>query len=79
MLKDSPVEEERKLLPQGNGDWPGFEKVYDRLMGACNHLAASPYTRCGDDHVKLMAVLGCGHEETMKYHVGLALTYGWCK
>ena len=64
--KDDPVEQERKKLPQGSGDWPGHDFVWDYLQQCAHVLSKNPQTRCGDEHVMLMAIMGCGHEETMK-------------
>jgi hypothetical protein len=74
--QDDPVEQERKTLPRGSGDWPGFDHVYEQLQRACFRLASSSTTRCGDDHVHLMAVLGSGHEETMKAEMAVARSRG---
>ena len=63
---DSPVDHIRKQLPRGNGDWPGFDVVYYRLKCAAHKMANEPYMHLGDEHVRLMAIIGCGHEETMK-------------
>ena len=79
ILSLSPVEEMRRTMPRGNGDWHGYSKVYSRLQAAAYHLAADEYTRCGEDHVAIMAAMGSGDEETMKHYAGLALTYGWCQ
>ena len=77
ILKDSPVELRRKELPQGNADWPGYDRCLERLQAAARHLAKNPYTRLGQDHVDIMAVIGTGHEETIKYYVHLAYQYNW--
>jgi hypothetical protein len=63
---DTPVDHIRKQLPRGNGDWPGFDAVYDRLQSAAHKMASEKYMHCSDEHVTLMAIMGCGHEETMK-------------
>lgn len=76
---DSPVEAVFKTLTRGNGNWPGWSHVYCKLQEAAYHLAANEYTRCGEDHVYTMAVMGCGHEETMKGHMHLCMAYRWCK
>lgn len=65
-ILDSPVEYVRKQLPRGDGKWAGFEAVYGRLQRAAYRMADEKYMRCGEEHVMLMAILGCGHEETMK-------------
>lgn len=63
---DTPVDHIHKQLPRGNGDWPGFDVVYDRLQSAAHKMASEKNMRCSDEHVTLMAIMGCGHEETMK-------------
>lgn len=63
---DSPVDHIRKQLPRGNGDWPGFDVVYYRLKCAAHKMADEPHMYLSDEHVRLMAIMGCGHEETMK-------------
>jgi hypothetical protein len=78
-INDSPVEEERKLMPRGDGNWPGYNYVYSKLQEAAEFLARDGYTRIGYDHVRIMAAMGSGHEETMKGLMGLAMAYGWCK
>ena len=75
-LADSPVEDERKTLPRGSGDWLGYEAVYRNISQACDKMAVSGH-RLTDLHVTSMAILGCGHEETMKLHQILLRTYGW--
>ena len=77
ILRDDPIETRRKELPRGDGSWEGFDACYRRLQFAAKHLALNPYTRLGQDHIDIMAVLGSGHEETMKYYVHLAYTYNW--
>lgn len=63
---DSPVDYIRKQLPRGDGEWPGYDVVYRRLQRAAYKMADEPYMRPSDEHVRLMAIMGCGHEETMK-------------
>lgn len=67
MLKVSPVEQRRKELPKGEANWPGYAKVYRTISLACDRMGRMPYIRLSDEHVNAMAILGCGHEETMKY------------
>lgn len=62
----SPVDHIRKQLPRGDGEWPGFDAVYHRLQRAAHEMASEPYMHLSDEHVRLMAIMGCGHEETMK-------------
>ena len=76
-MKDDPVEQERKLLPQGNGNWPGYGHVYDQLQKAAHKIAEDPYLRCSDEHIQVMAILGCGHEETMKYEMARCYSRGF--
>ena len=63
----SPVEQRRKELPRGNGSWAGFEHVYRNIAKACERMARAKYIYLSEEHINAMAVLGCGHEETMKY------------
>ena len=65
--QDSPVETRRKELPRGNGDWPGYSHVYANIAAGCEKMARTPYVYLSGEHVNAMAVLGSGHEETMKY------------
>jgi len=66
----SPVDEVRKELPRGDGQWPGYASVYARIAQACELMARTKYVHLSDEHVTAMAVLGCGHEETMKHELG---------
>ena len=77
ILRDSPVEARRKEMPKGCGDWFGYDRCYDRLKSAAKHLAGNQYTRLGQDHIDIMAAMGSGHEETMKYYVHLAYQNSW--
>ena len=77
MPGDSPVESRRMAMPRGNGDWPEFDKCYERLQRAAIYLSRSALTRCNQDHIDVMAAMGSGDEETMKYYVHLAYTYKW--
>lgn len=74
---DSPPEEQRKELSQGPGDWPGFGQVYANLQKAAHKMALSKYFYLSDDHIYTMAVMGCGHEETMRGHQLWCREYGW--
>lgn len=65
--QDSPVEARRKELPRGKGDWIGWPQVYSNISRGCEAMARTTYVYLSDEHVNAMAVLGCGHEETMKY------------
>jgi hypothetical protein len=62
----SPVEKELATLPRGDGKWSGFDAVYDKLNKVARECFTGPYAHCGEEHVHVMAVMGCGHEETMK-------------
>ncbi len=75
----SPTETRRLELPQGNADWPGYAVVYDRLQQAAYNLASNKSTYLSNDHIETMAVLGTGHEETMKYWFHVCLNNGWVK
>ena len=57
-VSDSPVDHIRKQLPRGNGDWPGFDVGVLRLKCAAHKMADEPYMP--DEHVRLMAIMGCG-------------------
>jgi len=76
MIKDSPVETERKQLPRGTGQWSGWDSVYKRLSTACNKMGLGK-ARLSDLHVETMAVMGTGHEETMKSQLWKLRLYGW--
>ena len=75
ILRDSPVEARRKEMPKGDGDWFGYDRCYDRLKSATEHLARSQHTRLSQDHIDMMAAMGSGHEETMKYYVHIAYQF----
>jgi hypothetical protein len=75
--QDSPVEQERKSDPCGNGNWPGFESVWDRIQIGCHKMARAKYMYLSQDHVESMADLGSGHEERMKARLHWMYTYGW--
>ncbi len=66
ILQDSPVVAVMKTLPRGNGDWPGYSYVYSQISKACDYMMNSAHIGLTDEHVRTMAILGCGHEETMK-------------
>lgn len=76
MNLESPVETERKTLPRGDGQWPGFARVYQTISGACDRMGQSA-SRLNEEHVRAMAILGCGHEETMKYEQMRLRSRGW--
>ena len=75
--KDSPVEEARKSGPCGDGDWPGFNEVYEKIERACERMADSKHVHLSDDHIEIMADLGSGHEERMKSRLHWLRMYGW--
>lgn len=66
IIIDSPVEQVRKQLPRGDGNWPGYAYVYKNIADACQKMAETEYIYLSDEHVDAMAILGSGHEETMK-------------
>lgn len=66
LIRDSPVEERRKQLPRGDGNWKGYDVVYANISKACEKMGLSKHMRLSYLHVEAMAVLGSGHEETMK-------------
>lgn len=75
--QDSPVEAARKAGPCGNGEWPGFVKVYQKISTACDKMGANPREHLSDIHVDTMADLGSGHEERMKYRLMWLRAYGY--
>ena len=77
--QDSPVAARCKELLQGDNSWPGSMAVVKNLQKAAMHLASGKYTWCNNDHIETMAVLGCGHEETMKYWQIVCRQNGWLK
>lgn len=68
-VQKTRVQEQRELLPRGDGQWAGFSYVYQKINKASEKMGASPRHHLSGDHIKTMAVLGCGHEETMKAHL----------
>jgi hypothetical protein len=75
--QDSPVEQRRKELPRGKGDWSGFSHVYQNIAKGCERMARDRYVYLSDEHVNAMAVLGSGDEETMKYEQMRMRDLGW--
>jgi hypothetical protein len=77
--QDDPVEKLRKSLPQKDHDWPGHAYVWNKLQEAAHFLALNKnrYLYLSDDHVEIMAVMGTGNEELMKYQLLLARDRGW--
>ena len=76
-IQDSPVEKRRKELPKGNCNWNGYDSVYAKLQKAAHKMASNYRTFATDEHIETMAILGCGHEETMKAHLMWCREYGW--
>lgn len=76
-IRDSIAEQIRKTLPNGYGSWIGFDHVYNKLKQACYKISNN--YNLSNEHDYLIAVLGCGHEETMKYEMSLCISRGWCK
>ena len=76
-ILDSPVDHVRKTLPKGNAQWKGFDVVYTRLQNAAHKMAQQKYMRCSDEHVTLMAIMGSGHEETMKAEMHRMMERGY--
>lgn len=76
-MVDSPSEEYRKSGPQGNGEWAGFDAVWNKLQYAAHKMASGKHSYLSDFHIETMGDMGSGHEERMKYRLHLCLTYGW--
>jgi hypothetical protein len=64
-------------MPRGDGNWPGYAHVWDKLQEAAHSFTG--YSRLSTDHVDIMAAMGTGHEETMKHYMALAYAYNWAK
>lgn len=79
MPASSPVEQRRKELPRGNGGWRGYSYVYGRIQAACEAMGRTRYVALSEEHVNAMAVLGSGHEETMKYEMHRLRMRGFIK
>ena len=76
-ISDSPVEQIRKELPRGDGNWAGFESCYSRLQVAASKMALNGHLRGSQEHIEVMAAMGSGHEETMKHRIHWCYTFGW--
>lgn len=76
-MRDDPVTVAWRELPHGDGTWPGYDAVYDKISRAADKMSRARYILRSEIHVQTMAILGCGHEETMKAHVHWLMTYGW--
>jgi len=78
-MSDSPVMEAIKQGSRGDGNWPGYECVYQAISRACAEMGAR--MRAGaqpnEFHIATMADLGSGHEERMKARLQLLRAYGW--
>jgi len=79
LMKESPVTARLRELPRGNGNWRGALEVWQNLQKVAEYLAQGKYTYLAQDHVETMAVLGCGHEETMKGWLLVCRQNGWLK
>lgn len=75
--QDSPSEALRKKLPRGDGNWPGYSTVYRNIAAGCEAMARDKYVYLSYEHINAMAVLGSGHEETMKYEQMRMRNRGW--
>lgn len=73
----SPVEKRLAELPKGDGKWIGYDHVCGNLMKAAEKMASNRDSHLSEKHIETMAVLGTGHEETMKHHQMWLRTYGW--
>ena len=78
-ISESPVEAARKEGPRGDGNWPGFDRVYRAISQACDKMGArmSPGAQPDEFHVATMADLGSGHEERMKGRLQILRACGW--
>lgn len=76
-VRISPVDSRRMELPKGDGNWPGFDHVYSKLQEAAHRIAEDPRLLCSSEHIEIMAILGCGHEETMKAELARCYSRGW--
>ena len=79
MLYINPIEQRilefRKEGRIGSGEWPGSNVVWARLQQAAHYLSkTAPHS---SDHIEVMAVMGTGHEELMKYWVSIGMSRGW--
>jgi len=74
---DNNVEKIRKTIEKGSGNWNGYDHVYGKIQEACYYLRNNAYL--SQEHEYMMAVLGCGHEERMKYEMALCYSKGYIK
>lgn len=77
ITQDSTTEARRKELPRGDGDWPGYAQVYRNIAAGCEKMARTRHVYLSYEHINAMAVLGSGHEETMKYEQMRMRMRGW--
>lgn len=66
VMPDSPVEQRRKELPRGDCKWAAYDHVYANISKACGKMGLDKHAHLSGLHIEAMAVLGSGHEETMK-------------
>jgi len=76
-MPDSPVDVALRQGPRGDGQWPGFAKVYSNIERGAEKMATTPHVRLGQDHIDTMADLGSGHEERMKWRQMWLREYGY--
>ncbi len=77
IIQDSPVEKARKAGSCGDGNWPGFKEVYQKIAKGAQRMSESKSTYLSTDHIETMGELGSGHEERMKYRLHWLLIYGY--
>lgn len=76
-IQDS-VAEDLRSLPKGDCEWPGYFVICNRLQSIALKMAMGKgHSYLSDDHLHTMAVLGCGHEETMKGWLLHLTDIGW--
>jgi hypothetical protein len=73
---------EMRALPQGDCEWPGYSIVFNRLQAIAYNMAKKTpgiqnHNYLSAEHITTMAVLGCGHEETMKGWLLQMIDRGW--
>jgi hypothetical protein len=71
VFMESPVEKLRKTLPRGDASWSGYAEVYIALARIADKYGADPKMHGYGLHITTMAVMGTGHEETMRKHLAL--------
>lgn len=60
------VERFRKMLPKGDWNWEGSTEVSQELQRFAYFHSVGGHDGCKYEHIRLMAVLGCGDETTCK-------------